>query len=130
MAAVAGARGRERALLLYRSILKAHKKHLPPEMKQLGDVYVRSEFKLHKPVKQSKQLDEFFTSWQDYLGHILQTARVQESVSAGVLDPASSSNTTRAAAASFGKDMPAGLELTQEQQERLSNLQKEATRRD
>jgi hypothetical protein len=125
--AVAGARGRERALLLYRSILKAHKKHLPPEMKQLGDVYVRSEFKLHKPVKQSKQLDEFFTSWEDYLGHILQTARVQESVSAGVLDQAS---ITRAAAASFGKDMPAGLELTQEQRERLSNLQKEATRKD
>lgn len=37
-------------LQLYRRILRTHRKVLPPEMRLLGDEYVKSEFKLHKDV--------------------------------------------------------------------------------
>jgi hypothetical protein len=34
---------RIKALTLYKSILRAHSKYLPMEMRQLGDAYVKSE---------------------------------------------------------------------------------------
>lgn len=34
---------RNKALSLYKSILRAHSKYLPMEMRQLGDAYVKSE---------------------------------------------------------------------------------------
>lgn len=58
------ARGREAALTLYRGILRAHKSHLPKEMRALGDAYIKSEFKLHKKVENSAQLDSFFLGWE------------------------------------------------------------------
>lgn len=56
--------GRQAALTLYRGILKAHKSHLPAEMRALGDSYVKAEFKLHKNVENSSQLDAFFVGWE------------------------------------------------------------------
>lgn len=35
---------------LYRRILRAHRKHLPVEMRVLGDKYVKKEFRDHKLV--------------------------------------------------------------------------------
>lgn len=40
---------------------------LPIEMKELGDSYVRNEFKLHKEVTNSEHLDKFFYEWKQYL---------------------------------------------------------------
>jgi hypothetical protein len=37
---------RDKALALYKSILRAHSKYLPMEMRQLGDAYVKSEVRL------------------------------------------------------------------------------------
>ena len=36
---------------LYRRLLRAHRKHLPSEMRLLGDEYVKSEFRAHRDVE-------------------------------------------------------------------------------
>ncbi len=36
---------------LYRRLLRAHRKHLPLEMRLLGDEYVKSEFRAHRDVE-------------------------------------------------------------------------------
>ena len=137
------------AVQLYRSILKAHKKHLPNiEMKQLGDAYVKSEFKVFKTVKDTKQLDEFYTSWNEYLNHILQTARRKQQVISSILDttpttsdvasPMSPSSATATTATtttsttsfgSFGKDLPIDMKFSEEQLIQLNNLKHEATKK-
>ena len=79
---------RTAALSLYRSILRAHQKHLAtqrPEMKELGDAYVKSEFRLHKTAT-PEQAASFMREWNTYLEQLSMTARARESVSAGSLD--------------------------------------------
>jgi hypothetical protein len=36
---------------LYRRLLRAHRKHLPMQMRLLGDEYVKSEFRAHREVE-------------------------------------------------------------------------------
>lgn len=36
---------------LYRRLLRAHRKHLPREMRVLGDEYIKAEFRLHRDVE-------------------------------------------------------------------------------
>ncbi|TKW54198.1 Succinate dehydrogenase assembly factor 3, mitochondrial [Colletotrichum tanaceti] len=53
---------------LYRRLLRAHRKHLPSEMRVLGDEYIKAEFRAHRnvdnpahlidPVKVAKMSDE------------------------------------------------------------------------
>ena len=38
-------------LYLYRRILRVHRRKLDPEMRILGDLYVKSEFRAHKSVE-------------------------------------------------------------------------------
>ena len=54
------------ALALYRSILREHRRRLPPRMKALGDSYVKQEFRLHKEAK-PEHLKKFMMSWESYL---------------------------------------------------------------
>lgn len=56
-----------RAISLYRSILKAHGSKLPADLRQLGNAYVRNEFKLHKTVTHEQRLADFYQSWDEYL---------------------------------------------------------------
>lgn len=35
---------------LYRRLLRAHRKHLPHEMRLLGDEYIKAEFRAHRTV--------------------------------------------------------------------------------
>ncbi|KAK8090029.1 hypothetical protein PG997_004990 [Apiospora hydei] len=35
---------------LYRRLLRAHRHHLPPEMRLLGDEYIKAEFRAHRNV--------------------------------------------------------------------------------
>ncbi|KAJ8120269.1 hypothetical protein ONZ43_g2980 [Nemania bipapillata] len=51
---------------LYRRLLRAHRKYLPPEARVLGDLYVKSEFRLHKNVDNPAHLIGFLTEWQLY----------------------------------------------------------------
>ena len=112
-------KGREAALALYRQILRAHKKHLPSDMKNLGDSYVKSEFKLHKTVQNAAQLDSFFVAWDQYLSQILTTARIKESsVSLG----------EDGMKATFGQHLPSEVTLSDEQQGQLEKLKEEASK--
>lgn len=56
---------------LYRHILKLHRL-LPSEMKTLGDSYVKTEFNLHKNVKDPKILETFYLEWAQYAEKLLQ----------------------------------------------------------
>ena len=57
-AAAAGANGLRPAPMmallppipLYRRLLRAHRKHLPSEMRVLGDEYIKAEFRAHRNV--------------------------------------------------------------------------------
>jgi hypothetical protein len=116
-------KGKIIALNVYRRILKAHKRHLPYEMKVLGDTYVKSEFKLFKNVADQGQLDQFYTAWHRYLDQLLQTARTNDAVAAGSLDQAPSNDVTL-----FGRHLPKDIELSVEQQNQLKKLREQATR--
>ena len=113
-------RTKESAMALYRSILRAHKRYLPHEMKGLGDSYVKSEFNMFKKVTDEEQLKQFYTEWNGYLDQLMQTARTKESISAGSLE--SSSNTA------FGKHLPVDVSLTDEQTSQLQMLKEETDR--
>jgi hypothetical protein len=41
---------------LYRRLLRAHRKHLPPEMRVLGDEYIKAEFRAHRNVENPAHL--------------------------------------------------------------------------
>ncbi|RJE18134.1 acetate non-utilizing protein 9 [Aspergillus sclerotialis] len=53
-------------LQLYRRILRVHRRKLQPEMRILGDSYVKSEFKAHKNVENPLHIIGFLTEWQLY----------------------------------------------------------------
>jgi hypothetical protein len=114
-------KGRGAGIPLYRSILRAHKRYLPFEMKALGDSYVKSEFKLFRSVTSEGQLDQFFTGWNQYLDEILKTARTKETVSAGSLQPFEGNM-------SFGKHLPPDIDLSDEQKKQLEKLKEETSR--
>jgi len=135
---------RTAALQLYRSILRAHATHLPPNMRGLGDTYVKNEFRLHKAATDADQLAQFYTEWQKYLDHLQSTARAKETVKSGLLDDGTDSprgsvvvTSTEAAvggskgaqgqtAFTFGTDMPPDVQLNEEQLVQLAKLREEA----
>ncbi|KIH86685.1 ACN9 family domain containing protein [Sporothrix brasiliensis 5110] len=51
---------------LYRRLLRAHRKHLPHEMRTLGDEYIKAEFRAHRKVDNPQHLIGFLTEWQLY----------------------------------------------------------------
>ncbi len=53
-------------LKLYREILRAHRK-LPRPQRELGDEYVKAEFRAHKDIDNPLQIVGFLSSWQNYL---------------------------------------------------------------
>lgn len=114
-----------RGLVLYRSILKAHKKYLPSEMKQLGDTYVRAEFKAHKDAK-PEHLGAFFQEWNKYLDQITLTARARDSLSSGgTMDEKSDPLGGTAGVFAFGSDLPTDVELSEDQLKQLEKLREE-----
>ena len=54
---------------IYRQILRTHRKQLPAEMRQLGDTYVRDEFKRHLSAEE-KHLQPFVREWKLYLANM------------------------------------------------------------
>jgi hypothetical protein len=50
---------------LYRSILLLHKQKLPSNMRNLGDSYVREEFKRHQDAN-AENVKLFVTEWSKY----------------------------------------------------------------
>ncbi len=93
-----------RGVVLYRSILKAHRSRLPWDLRQLGNAYVRNEFQLHKKVDKPQNLKIFFDAWERYL--IVMESRTEK----------------------FGKDIGDDVRtvLSEEQKQKLVELRKEA----
>ena len=56
----------KKPLVLYSRILRLHRTKLPPEMRFLGDAYVRDEFKKHKSAN-PQFLKQFFNEWEQYV---------------------------------------------------------------
>ena len=96
-------------------------------MRQLGDNYVRSEFKLHKKATKPEYLSAFFVEWEKYLHELLVTARTKESLSMGaIVDQSAAKHSSDAF--SYGKDLPMDLasSLADDQRKQLENLKREA----
>jgi hypothetical protein len=47
-------------IYLYRRLLRAHRKHLPPDLRVVGDNYVKSEFRAHRNVENPAHLVSLF----------------------------------------------------------------------
>lgn len=100
-------------------------------MKELGDAYVKSEFRLHKTATKPEQLHQFFVAWEEYLDQILTTARAQEAVSTGTLDVRETEQSPPSGASTpfvFGRDLPQDVELNEEQTEQLEKLREETSK--
>ncbi|KAK3372474.1 acetate non-utilizing protein 9 [Podospora didyma] len=63
---------------LYRRLLRAHRKHLPPQMRLLGDEYVKAEFRAHQKLDNPIHLIGFLTEWQLYAQKVEGDAWVGE----------------------------------------------------
>ncbi|KAG0375321.1 acetate non-utilizing protein 9 [Mortierella sp. AD032] len=61
-------------LTLYRQILRAHRTHLPPQFRILGDGYVKAEFHRHKTVDNPLYIVGFIEQWTEYLDHIVSSS--------------------------------------------------------
>lgn len=73
---------------LYRALLRAHRRHLPPEMRSLGDDYVKAEFRRHQKIDNPLHIVGFCSQWKMYLDAILQDAQASGGDVRGLsLDP-------------------------------------------
>eukprot|EP00884_Botryococcus_braunii_P021247 jgi/Botrbrau1/7806/Bobra.0159s0234.1 len=67
------------ALILYRQIMRIHKEKLPGHFKDLGNTYVRDEFKRHRSGSTTpEQWKQFLGEWQKYVGMLSGTADLPE----------------------------------------------------
>ena len=69
----AGSKSPESMRQLLRQILRAHRTKLPPNMRSLGDQYVRKEFAEMRDVTKPEVLERFRDEWEKYLQQ-LETA--------------------------------------------------------
>lgn len=72
-------------LQLYRQILREHQ-NLPAAQRELGDQYVKNEFKLHKDTTNPLHIVGFLASWQDYLHMISRGEWKEGTLSSEILD--------------------------------------------
>lgn len=115
------------AILLYRSILKAHKKYLPMDMKALGDKYVKTEFRLHKEATEVDQVQTFMKEWQTYLDQILVTARARNHAMSMEGSLETTDNRSRSKPLfEFGANLPKDARLSDDQLAQLEKLREEA----
>ncbi|CEP64305.1 Sdh7p LALA0_S11e01112g [Lachancea lanzarotensis] len=81
-------------LQLYRRILREHR-NLPDAQRELGDQYVKNEFKLHKTTSNPLHIVGFLASWQDYLHVVTQGQWHEATLSAELLDKMSPDQVTQ-----------------------------------
>lgn len=109
--------GLKSVLSLYRQILRAHVKQLPPPMRVLGDGYAREEFRRHLEAKTTQeQWLEFGSAWSKYLGAIDPSGNQSAPNLSGELSPETIASMTeeqrmmletlKQEATSFGLNMP------------------------
>ncbi|CBF86184.1 hypothetical protein AN2103.2 [Aspergillus nidulans FGSC A4] len=71
---------------LYRRILRVHRKKLDPEMRILGDSYVKSEFRAHRGTENPLHIIGFLTEWQLYAQKLEGDSWIGEKLDQGKLD--------------------------------------------
>ena len=54
------------ALRLYRSIMKLHLRKMPEELRNLGDLYIKQEFRVHLDKSDPEQMTKFMAGWEQY----------------------------------------------------------------
>ena len=79
-------------LRLFKQILKQHNKQFrnEPDMKKLGDEYVKLEFKRHADIENPLYIVGFLTKWQDYLYQLSNGEWQEGSLSEEMLNKMSS----------------------------------------
>lgn len=55
---------------LYRRLLRAHRKYLPPQERVLGDEFIKKEFRDHRSTDNPVHIVGFLTEWQTYAQQI------------------------------------------------------------
>ena len=73
-------------LQLYRSLLRAHRS-LPPEMRALGDDYVKAEFRRHQKIDNPLQIVAFCSQWKMYLDSLQADSKNPDGLRGMSLDP-------------------------------------------
>ena len=114
-------------LLLYRSILRLHSKHLPYRMRVIGDAYVKSEFRLHKNVTNEIQKAQFLQGWMSYLTTMKQNIHHQEKIQnkpGNLVDETRESELE--SLKKFGAHLPSDIPLSDDQRSNLQKLKEEA----
>ncbi|CCH58304.1 hypothetical protein TBLA_0A05110 [Henningerozyma blattae CBS 6284] len=81
-------------LQLYRRILREHK-NLPQLQRELGNQYLKNEFRLHKDIENPLHIVGFLTSWQDYLSTISNGSWDSEKMTSAVLEKMSPEQITQ-----------------------------------
>ncbi|OJI98629.1 hypothetical protein ASPVEDRAFT_38130, partial [Aspergillus versicolor CBS 583.65] len=71
---------------LYRRILRVHRKKLDPEMRILGDSYLKSEFRAHRRTENPLHIIGFLTEWQLYAQKLEGDSWIGEKLDKGKLD--------------------------------------------
>ncbi|GLC47520.1 hypothetical protein PLESTB_001763900 [Pleodorina starrii] len=100
---------------LYREVLKLHRERLPPPVRNLGDSYVRAEFRSHLRGKTSEsQWAQFVREWRGYLA----TLRGD-----GQQTPTNATVSSELVSGDYGS-------LSEDQRKRVELLQKELRERD
>lgn len=96
-------------------------------MKELGDTYVKSEFRLHKGA-QPEQARQFLNAWQSYLSQTVSAGRAREAASVGSLDATKTIKENPAVETrlfQFGADLPADVDLSEDRAAQLLKLKAE-----
>jgi hypothetical protein len=70
---------------LYRRLLRAHRKHLPPEMRLLGDEYVKAEFRAHRDVENPVHLVRCLETIRRACDHFVVPANMVSGFEVGFL---------------------------------------------
>ncbi|KAF6240035.1 hypothetical protein HO173_001645 [Letharia columbiana] len=71
---------------LYRRLLRAHRKYLDPQMRLLGDEYIKSEYRSHRNVENPMHIIGFLTEWQMYAQNIEGGSWKGEKIDKGKID--------------------------------------------
>ncbi len=101
-------------LNLYRSIVRLHRKKLPPALRTMGNTYVRHEFDLHKKanltqvaaalwsimllalVTSSTQVKTFARQWREYEGQMVALSNTSDHVGRHMTESELNGNTAAA----------------------------------
>ena len=56
----------KQALRLYRNLMKLQARKVPDELRPLGDLMIKQEFRLHLDSADEGQMDKFLIAWGEY----------------------------------------------------------------